>query len=127
MLPAASVSDWYFSHPDTKYFGVGKIDRDQLVDYAERQAISHEVAEIHLAPNLGFQTKNRHKNVLHKLELNLIKIGSKVTDLFEKLLSEKQTLLADGATGTNLFEMGLQSGDAPELWNVDEPDKIAAH
>ena len=50
-----------------------------------------------------------------------------VTNLFEKLLNEKQTLLADGATGTNLFEMGLQSGDAPELWNIDEPDKIAAH
>ena len=50
-----------------------------------------------------------------------------MTKLFEKLLSEKQTLLADGATGTNLFEMGLQSGDAPELWNIDEPDKIAAH
>ena len=50
-----------------------------------------------------------------------------MTNLFEKLLNEKQTLLADGATGTNLFEMGLQSGDAPELWNIDEPDKIAAH
>ena len=50
-----------------------------------------------------------------------------MTNLFEKLLNEKHTLLADGATGTNLFEMGLQSGDAPELWNIDEPDKIAAH
>ncbi|WP_346912720.1 betaine--homocysteine S-methyltransferase [uncultured Roseibium sp.] len=43
---------------------------------------------------------------------------------FEKLLAEKGTLLADGATGTTLFEMGLVSGDAPELWNVEEPDKI---
>jgi methionine synthase I (cobalamin-dependent) len=50
-----------------------------------------------------------------------------VPNLFEKLLSEKQTLLADGATGTNLFAMGLQSGDAPELWNIDQPDKVAAH
>jgi len=50
-----------------------------------------------------------------------------VTNLFEKLLNEKTTLLADGATGTNLFAAGLQSGDAPELWNVDEPEKIAAH
>ena len=50
-----------------------------------------------------------------------------MTNLFEKLLNEKHTLLADGATGTNLFDMGLQSGDAPELWNIDEPDKIAAH
>ncbi len=48
-------------------------------------------------------------------------------NLFEKLLSEKQTLLADGATGTNLFALGLQSGDAPELWNVDQPEKIARH
>ncbi|MCT4553791.1 MAG: betaine--homocysteine S-methyltransferase [Pelagimonas sp.] len=42
------------------------------------------------------------------------------------LLSEKGWLLADGATGTNLFNMGLQSGDAPEFWNQDEPDKIRA-
>ncbi|WP_420332114.1 betaine--homocysteine S-methyltransferase [Roseibium sp.] len=44
----------------------------------------------------------------------------------EDLLSRKGALLADGATGTNLFEMGLVSGDAPELWNTDEPDKIRA-
>jgi 5-methyltetrahydrofolate--homocysteine methyltransferase len=40
------------------------------------------------------------------------------------LLAERGTLLADGATGTNLFNMGLMSGDAPEFWNVDEPAKI---
>jgi len=54
MLPAASVSGWYFSHPEAKYFGVGKIDRDQLVDYAERQVINHDAAEKRLAPNLGY-------------------------------------------------------------------------
>ena len=46
---------------------------------------------------------------------------------FSDLLAEKGTLLADGATGTNLFNMGLMSGDAPELWNTDEPKKIAFH
>ncbi|WP_417668112.1 betaine--homocysteine S-methyltransferase [Roseibium sp.] len=45
---------------------------------------------------------------------------------FEDFLAEKGVLLADGATGTTLFGMGLQSGDAPELWNVDEPEKILA-
>jgi len=44
----------------------------------------------------------------------------------EDLLATKGALLADGATGTNLFEMGLISGDAPELWNADEPEKIRA-
>ena len=44
--------------------------------------------------------------------------------MLQKLLNEKPFLLADGATGTNLFERGLQSGDAPELWNVDQPAKI---
>ncbi len=44
----------------------------------------------------------------------------------EDLLAEKRVLLADGATGTTLFGLGLQSGDAPELWNVDEPEKILA-
>ena len=46
--------------------------------------------------------------------------------LLETLLSEREAILADGATGTNLFAMGLESGDAPELWNVDSPHKITA-
>ena len=49
-----------------------------------------------------------------------------MTNALSKMLAEKEFLLADGATGTNLFNMGLQSGDAPELWNTDEPDKITA-
>lgn len=49
-----------------------------------------------------------------------------MSDPLSKLLDEKDVLLADGATGTNLFNMGLMSGDAPELWNVDEPKKITA-
>lgn len=46
--------------------------------------------------------------------------------LLAKRLAESPVLLADGATGTNLFEMGLMSGDAPELWNDEHPDRIAA-
>ena len=49
-----------------------------------------------------------------------------MTNALSKMLAEKEFLLADGATGTNLFNMGLQSGDAPELWNTDEPAKITA-
>ena len=49
------------------------------------------------------------------------------TSLFEKMLDEKRVLLADGATGTTFFGMGLQSGDAPELWNVDYPERVAQH
>ena len=49
-----------------------------------------------------------------------------MTNPLSKLLAEKGTLLADGATGTNLFNMGLMSGDAPEMWNTDEPAKIRA-
>ena len=47
-----------------------------------------------------------------------------MTNPFTELLAEKGALLADGATGTNLFNMGLMSGDAPEFWNTDEPKKI---
>ena len=47
-----------------------------------------------------------------------------MNDALSDLLATRPWLLADGATGTNLFNMGLQSGDAPELWNVDSPDKI---
>jgi 5-methyltetrahydrofolate--homocysteine methyltransferase len=64
MLPAASVSGWYFSHPEAQYFGVGKIDREQLADYAKRQAITHQTAEKRLAPNLGYQPETlKHKRV----------------------------------------------------------------
>lgn len=44
-----------------------------------------------------------------------------------QLLADKPYLLADGATGTNLFKMGLQTGDSPELWNVGHPDRVAEH
>lgn len=43
---------------------------------------------------------------------------------FTEALSTRPWLLADGATGTNYFQMGLVSGDAPELWNVDHPDRV---
>ncbi|MDH3694473.1 MAG: betaine--homocysteine S-methyltransferase, partial [Gammaproteobacteria bacterium] len=45
---------------------------------------------------------------------------------FVDLLNERPYLLADGATGTNYFNMGLVSGDAPELWNIDHPDRVAS-
>jgi 5-methyltetrahydrofolate--homocysteine methyltransferase len=48
-----------------------------------------------------------------------------MTNLLSKLMAERDWLMADGATGTTLFNMGLSSGDAPELWNVDHPDRIA--
>ncbi|MBP1804499.1 betaine--homocysteine S-methyltransferase [Rubellimicrobium aerolatum] len=49
-----------------------------------------------------------------------------MTDALSRLLETRDWLLTDGATGTNLFNMGLTSGDAPELWNVDHPDRIRA-
>ena len=49
-----------------------------------------------------------------------------MTDALTRLLATRDWLLADGATGTNLFNMGLSSGDAPEMWNVDHPDRIRA-
>jgi 5-methyltetrahydrofolate--homocysteine methyltransferase len=48
------------------------------------------------------------------------------TNPIEALLAEKGVLLADGATGTNLFAMGLEAGEAPELWNEAAPEKITA-
>jgi len=54
MWPAASVSGWYFSHPESSYFGVGKINRDQVEDYAKRKGMSLAEAERWLAPNLGY-------------------------------------------------------------------------
>jgi 5-methyltetrahydrofolate--homocysteine methyltransferase len=54
MWPAAAVSGWYFSHPRSHYFGVGKIDRDQVASYAQRKGLSSAEAERWLAPNLGY-------------------------------------------------------------------------
>ena len=52
MWPASSVSGYYFSNPDAKYFGLGKIDKDQLEDYAKRRKISIQLAEKWLNPIL---------------------------------------------------------------------------
>lgn len=54
MFPAASVSGWYFAHPEAKYFPLGKISRDQVEDYAQRKGMTTEEAERWLAPNLGY-------------------------------------------------------------------------
>ena len=55
MLPAASVSGWYFAHPEAHYFGVGRIDKDQVTDYAERKGMSIEDVERWLQPSLGYE------------------------------------------------------------------------
>jgi 5-methyltetrahydrofolate--homocysteine methyltransferase len=55
MFPTAAVSGFYFSHPDSRYFAVGKIDRDQLESYAARKNMSRAEAERWLMPNLGFE------------------------------------------------------------------------
>lgn len=52
MLPTASVSGWYFAHPDSRYFGVAKISQEQVEDYATRKGISIDKAEKLLSPNL---------------------------------------------------------------------------
>jgi len=48
-----------------------------------------------------------------------------MSDLLTELLSERDYLLADGATGTNMMAMGLPAGQAPDLWNLDAPEKVA--
>ncbi|WP_078796593.1 methionine synthase [Elizabethkingia occulta] len=53
MWPAASVSGYYFAHPMSKYFGLGKIKEDQLRDYTERKGIDYDVAKKWLSPNLA--------------------------------------------------------------------------
>ena len=55
MIPAASVCGFYFSHPEARYFGVGKIARDQVQDYAQRKGLTLETAERWLASILGYE------------------------------------------------------------------------
>jgi 5-methyltetrahydrofolate--homocysteine methyltransferase len=54
MWPAAAVSGYYLAHPEAKYFGVGKIDKDQVEDYAQRRGIALKDAEKWLSPTLNY-------------------------------------------------------------------------
>jgi 5-methyltetrahydrofolate--homocysteine methyltransferase len=63
MWPGASVCGLYFSHPESRYFGVGKIERDQIEDYAARKNWTVEEAERWLAPILNYDPKTSPKAV----------------------------------------------------------------
>lgn len=54
MFPSASVSGWYFAHPESKYFGLGKVEKDQVKDLAERKGMPVDTLERWLAPNLAY-------------------------------------------------------------------------
>ncbi len=54
MLPTAAVSGFYLSHPDARYFAIGKIERDQVADYAHRKGMDLGQAERWLAPVLNY-------------------------------------------------------------------------
>ncbi len=58
MWPGAAVSGWYFSHPQSQYFVVGRIGKDQVEDYAARKGMSLREAERWLAPNLGYEPED---------------------------------------------------------------------
>jgi 5-methyltetrahydrofolate--homocysteine methyltransferase len=54
MYPASSVSGYYFSNPESKYYGLGKIEKDQVTEYAKRKEMSLELIEKWLSPNLSY-------------------------------------------------------------------------
>ncbi|HEU4846663.1 MAG TPA: vitamin B12 dependent-methionine synthase activation domain-containing protein, partial [Rubrobacteraceae bacterium] len=57
MSPPSAVSGYYFSHPESTYFGVAEIGRDQAQEYAARKGMTLEEAERWLSPNLGYDPK----------------------------------------------------------------------
>ena len=57
MVPTAAVSGLYYSHPDASYFAVGKVNQDQVKDYARRKGMSMLDTERWLAPNLGYTSE----------------------------------------------------------------------
>jgi 5-methyltetrahydrofolate--homocysteine methyltransferase len=57
MHPTAAVSGWYFSHPDSRYFGLGNIYKDQVENYAKRKGLSLPNTERWSAPNLGYDSE----------------------------------------------------------------------
>ncbi|HSU52275.1 MAG TPA: vitamin B12 dependent-methionine synthase activation domain-containing protein, partial [Segetibacter sp.] len=54
MYPASSVCGWYFANPESKYFGIGKIEKDQVIDYAQRKNMQLEDLERWLRPVLEY-------------------------------------------------------------------------
>jgi 5-methyltetrahydrofolate--homocysteine methyltransferase len=54
MYPASSVSGFFFAHPDSRYFGLGKINKDQIEDYSTRKGVTVEEAEKWLSPALAY-------------------------------------------------------------------------
>jgi 5-methyltetrahydrofolate--homocysteine methyltransferase len=58
MWPGSSVSGLYFAHPESRYFTLGKIDRDQVVDYRGRKGMTTQEVERWLGPNLGYEPSN---------------------------------------------------------------------
>lgn len=58
MWPGASVSGWYFSHPESKYFAVAQLQKDQIEDYAKRKGMSVTELERWLAPNLAYDPED---------------------------------------------------------------------
>ena len=67
MHPAASVSGYYFSHPGSQYFGVGRIERDQAEDYARRKNMDIDDVERWLSPNLNYQPQAEKEEELVKV------------------------------------------------------------
>ena len=61
MYPASAVSGFYFSHPQSQYFGIGKIGRDQVEDYAKRKGLPVAEIEKWLSPNLGYDPSSSAK------------------------------------------------------------------
>jgi 5-methyltetrahydrofolate--homocysteine methyltransferase len=56
--PGSSVSGLYFAHPESRYFTLGKIDRDQVADYGARKGMTTREVERWLGPNLGYEAPN---------------------------------------------------------------------
>jgi 5-methyltetrahydrofolate--homocysteine methyltransferase len=65
-----------------------------------------------------------HQAVNHETTPGTLIQDTPMTNALSQMLAARDWILADGATGTNLFNMGLQSGDAPEMWNDEHPDRI---
>jgi 5-methyltetrahydrofolate--homocysteine methyltransferase len=69
------------------------------------------------AADLGYKWAGVHARSAHDR-------GDDTSDLLAKLLAEREYLVADGATGTNMMAMGLPAGQAPDLWNLDAPENV---
>jgi methionine synthase / methylenetetrahydrofolate reductase(NADPH) len=128
MTPASSVSGWYLSHPEAQYFGIGRVGRDQVEDYARRKGWNVEEAERWLSPNLGYERGTEAADLREEGaspppgETWRPHRGDSMT--LRDLIDDGRVHLLDGAMGTVLYAQGVFVNVCYDELNLTDPVRV---